>query len=126
MPRDPNQPYVGPRAFERDDQIVFFGREREISETRSLIIAEPVVVLYATSGAGKTSMINAGLIPTLEQDYDVLSTGRLRSVSEEVKPPPNIGNAYIFNAVAKLEKEAADKWVPDQTPRQRIRRDGPS
>ena len=62
------QPYVGPRPFEKDDRALFFGRDREVSELLSLIIAHDLVLVYAQSGAGKTSLLNAGLIPRLEAE----------------------------------------------------------
>lgn len=59
--------YVGPRPFERSERGLFFGRDREISELLSLVISSRVVLCYARSGAGKTSLINAGLEPRLEK-----------------------------------------------------------
>jgi len=50
-----NNPYIGPRPFERADGINFFGRTRETRDLLSLIMAERVVLFYAQSGAGKTS-----------------------------------------------------------------------
>ena len=60
------EPYVGPRFFRREDQSIFFGRSREANELLSLVISHSVVLLYAQSGAGKTSLINAKLEPLLE------------------------------------------------------------
>ena len=59
------QPYVGPRPFERKDQTLFFGRDREADDLLSLVVAYEAVLFYAQSGAGKTSLINAGLLPFL-------------------------------------------------------------
>ena len=72
------QPYVGPRPFERDDQALFFGRESEASDLLSLVMAHQDVLFYAQSGAGKTSLLNARLIPMLEQKgFEVLPVARL-------------------------------------------------
>jgi len=74
------EPYVGPRPFERTDQSIFFGRNREANDLLSLIIAHPVVLLYAQSGAGKTSLLNAKLIPMLEEKrFEVLPIARVLS-----------------------------------------------
>ena len=62
------EPYVGFSSFAEDDQEIFFGRQREVSDLLSLVIAHQAVLLYAESGAGKTSLINAGLIPSLRQE----------------------------------------------------------
>ena len=53
-------PYPGPQPFLEGDQEVFFGRTREAYEVFDLVRAYPVVLLYAQSGAGKTSLVNAG------------------------------------------------------------------
>ena len=56
----------------------FFARDREAEEIAALITAHPAVLLYASSGAGKTSLINTKL--------DSL----LRNVPAEVLPPARV------------------------------------
>ena len=70
----PLSPYVGPRPFEESDADLFFGREGEMRELLSHVVANKVVLLYAASGAGKTSLLNAGVIPLLEHEerFEVL------------------------------------------------------
>ena len=69
----PREVYVGPRPFERSERNLFFGRDREISELLSLVTSSRIVLCYAPSGAGKTSLINAGLQPRLEKEgFEVL------------------------------------------------------
>ena len=58
-----NNPYIGPRPFERSDRDQFFGRTRETRDLLSLIMAERVVLFYAQSGAGKTSLLNTQIVP---------------------------------------------------------------
>ena len=58
-----DNPYVGPRAFVTGEPL--YGRDRERAELLDLLIAERVVVLHAPSGAGKSSLVHAGLIPDL-------------------------------------------------------------
>ena len=62
-------PYIGPRPFTLAEADRFFGRRTEISALRALLYANRVVVLHAPSGAGKTSLVTAGLIPTLDEDF---------------------------------------------------------
>ena len=59
-------PYVGPRPFQTGETL--YGRDREILELLDLLIAERIVLLYSPSGAGKTSLIQAGLLPKLEEE----------------------------------------------------------
>ena len=58
-------PYVGPRAFRTGEAL--YGRARELNELMNLLIAERIVLLHSPSGAGKSSLIQAGLIPLLEE-----------------------------------------------------------
>ncbi|TNE50224.1 MAG: hypothetical protein EP344_17470 [Bacteroidetes bacterium] len=55
--------YPGVRPFETHEQHLFFGRSRDIEELYDLILLERLVVLFAKSGYGKSSLIKAGLIP---------------------------------------------------------------
>jgi hypothetical protein len=55
--------YPGSRPFyDTDiDRRLFFGRDHEIQSLLHKVLADKLVVLYAKSGLGKTSLINAGL-----------------------------------------------------------------
>ena len=70
----PPEPYVGPRPFRKEEQAIFFGRDGEIRELSSLVVAHRTLLLYARSGAGKTSLINAGLVPRLVNQRDLIRT----------------------------------------------------
>ena len=95
------EPYVGPRPFKTEEREIFFGREREADELVSLITAHPVVLFYAQSGAGKTSLLNAALIPKLrdEEEFDVLTPLRVQG---QITPGLKIDaktNIYMLNAL---------------------------
>lgn len=103
------QPYVGPRPFEQRDAEFFFGREREASELASLIIAHEAVLLYAQSGAGKTSLLNARVIPMLtEKDFEILPVARVQGPLPQDLQPQAIPNIYIFNTLMSWIKERVD------------------
>lgn len=57
--------YPGVRPFESTDKNLFFGREGDVADLGILITLEKLVVLFGKSGYGKSSLINAGLIPAL-------------------------------------------------------------
>src|SRR5215470_14653600 len=63
-------PYIGPRPFgrNREDEDRFFGREQETDEIITLISSHQILLIYAQSGAGKTSILNAQVIPELEKN----------------------------------------------------------
>jgi len=93
-------PYVGPRPFTQApiDQGRFFGREQEAQRIISLIVSHRLILVYAQSGAGKTSLFNARIIPALETEfeYEVLPVARVRGVEVKDLHPQNY---YIFNAL---------------------------
>ena len=64
------QPFIGPRPFAREHQDRIFGQKRETRELASLVIAHSIVFLYSQSGTGKTSLLNSGLIETLEAEEE--------------------------------------------------------
>lgn len=97
-----DNPYVGPRSFQIGEHL--YGREEEILELFDLLIAERIVLLHSPSGAGKTSLIQAGLIPKLKQKrFQVLPTMRVSSVAPATLPPPY--NRFILSLLLALEEE---------------------
>jgi hypothetical protein len=106
-PKPIKNPYVGPRAFKRKEAI--YGRDREAEELSDLLISERIVLLHAPSGAGKTSLVQAGVVPILEKE------GFAVSVPLRVNtPPPESGadNPYIYSVNLSLLGDQAANW-PD-------------
>src|SRR5512139_258475 len=93
-----DNPYIGPRPFERADRVNFFGRTRETRDLLSLIMAERVVLFYAQSGAGKTSLLNTQIIPALESEgFFVLPVVRVGSDLPPGLPQKVIKNIFVFS-----------------------------
>src|SRR5688500_17046963 len=93
-------PYVGPRTFLKNESHLFFGRDREARDLLALVNSEKLVLFYAQSGAGKSSLINTRLIPSLEaKKYEVLRVGR---VGGEDSLGIEIENIYVFNLMRSL------------------------
>ncbi|MEO0877994.1 MAG: hypothetical protein AAFY48_25600, partial [Bacteroidota bacterium] len=63
--------YPGAQPFQTIEKEIFFGREQDVEQLYQLIQLEPLVVLFAKSGLGKSSLINAGLIPRVEADQNL-------------------------------------------------------
>ncbi len=95
-------PYIGPRTFTRQERDRFFGREQEARDLFSLVVSERLVLFYAQSGAGKSSLINTRLIPLLEESgYAVLPLGR---VMGELPPElSQVRNVFAFNLMVSLD-----------------------
>lgn len=87
MPNPRPNPYIGPRSFRTGEKM--YGRERETLELLDLMIAERIVLLYSPSGAGKTSLIQAALLPKLrEEGFNVLPPMRVSSEAPVLVPLP--------------------------------------
>jgi len=61
----PSRPYKFLYPFEIEDAGIFFGREVASEELYQIVLKDRLTVLHAKSGAGKTSLLNAGLSPRL-------------------------------------------------------------
>jgi hypothetical protein len=92
-------PFVGLRAFSSSEQDLFFGRAKETSVLRDLVLTLPVLVVYAPSGTGKSSLINAGLIPEIRKTPSMLDV----SISDPRLEPTTI----VRDALA------AKGWTPE-------------
>lgn len=65
---DPQDPYKFLDHFNANDRKIFVGRDFEIHELKNRIITRNLTILFAYSGMGKTSLLNAGVIPQLEME----------------------------------------------------------
>jgi hypothetical protein len=104
-----HKPYVGPRPFGRDEKDLFFGRDCEARDLCSLVVAHPLVLLYAASGAGKSSLVNAGLIPLLEaRGYEVLPPARVSGRIPDAIKNTEVDNVYVFNVLSSWAGPSVD------------------
>lgn len=104
-----SNPYVGPRPFERADRDRFFGREREATHLLNKIYSHSVVLLYAQSGCGKTSILNARVLDELERDgINVLPIARVKRAWSPGMSPDEVDNVYTFNILLGWCDEAAE------------------
>ena len=59
--------YPGGKPFSEQDNHLFFGRETDLKNLSDLLFIKQSIVLFGKSGFGKSSLINAGLVPFLRQ-----------------------------------------------------------
>jgi WD40 repeat protein len=98
-------PYVGPRSFEAGERRFFFGREEETAILAGLVMARRAALFYAQSGAGKTSLLRAGLIPELIRTETQRRGSRVRTYQKmRVLPVATVGGAIP----ARIERRAAN------------------
>jgi len=65
--------YPGVYSYTSEQKDLFFGRDDDIKELLTLIKVKPHLLLYAKSGIGKTSLLNAGIIPMLPDDFHAIN-----------------------------------------------------
>ena len=58
-------PFKGLAAFGTGDAAFFFGRERLVDEVIARLVDQPFVGLVGSSGSGKSSLLQAGVLATL-------------------------------------------------------------
>lgn len=76
--------YPGVRSFLEPDQRRFFGRRRAAEELLLRVLSVRLLLQFAPSGAGKTSLLNAGLFPLLRPYGYFPFTIRLNHASESL------------------------------------------
>jgi len=105
-------PYPGAQSFDSMMTDKFFGRDDEIKALMKLIIEFPIILIYAPSGAGKSSLLNTRIRQRLEkQQYEFMKVrvgGALPNVDENTE----IRNIFTFSVVSGL--------IPSPNPRCRL------
>lgn len=62
--------YPGAKPFQTEERHIFFGRADDVEELYQLLRGDSLVVLHAKSGLGKSSLINAGLLPKIVENAE--------------------------------------------------------
>jgi HEAT repeat protein len=91
-PVPPDQPYKFLYAFEIEDADIFFGRDAASQALHQTVLRDLLTVLHAKSGAGKTSILNAGLSPRLIREgrlpvYARAYDDPVRAIKRAIAPP---------------------------------------
>lgn len=106
----PDNPFVGPRAFRQGE--LFFGREHETRAVLNTLMGGRIVLLYSPSGAGKTSLIQASLVPEMaSRGFQICASLEPRFSAIRVgNPPPDDfrGNPYVYSTVCCIYGKLVD------------------
>ncbi|MBV8901751.1 MAG: hypothetical protein JOY92_16755 [Verrucomicrobia bacterium] len=93
-------PFVGPRPISAGERI--FGRDPEIQRLTHLLLAERIVLLHSPSGAGKSSLIQAGFLPAFanetEDDFYVFPIVRLSMTAGINEGAPSIFSKAVIRS----------------------------
>ncbi len=62
-------PFPGLRPFEEDEEHLFFGREKSVTELLSRLRTNRFLAVIGTSGSGKSSLVKSGLLPSIYRGF---------------------------------------------------------
>ena len=112
---EPACPYVGLEPFQEKDAAKFFGRDVESVDLMYFVLANAEVLFYAQSGTGKTSLINAKLIPLLKaKECKVLPVARVKGPMN-LRDSSQIKNLFVFNVLARWTGEPVSPALAEMT-----------
>jgi WD domain, G-beta repeat len=66
-------PFLALRPFRREDAAVFFGRDADLILVKSRLVSARTTLLFAASGVGKSSFLNAKLAPAVESQWHIVT-----------------------------------------------------
>lgn len=102
--QDRRNPFVGPRPIQQGEAL--HGRDKELRALYNRLQARRIVVLHSPSGAGKSSLVQAGLIPLLKENgFEVWKPIRVNLDPLTLAGlAPGVGNRYLLSAMLSLEE----------------------
>jgi hypothetical protein len=129
-PAPATSPYKGLRAFEKQDEALFFGRNNVVRQVMDAVAAVALVPVVGSSGVGKSSLVQAGLLPCLEKektswgietilprpDLPMALAAALARLSgtPAIVPPPQLEAWYddlsLHGLAAAAEKACHERW----------------
>ena len=111
-------PFRGLEPFDEEHAAVFFGRRRVVEQLRERLseAERPFLLVLGMSGAGKSSLVRAGLAPRLRQPGAVPGVDAWRRAS--IRPTESGGDLLLglghalYGAEALAELAAGDNATP--------------
>lgn len=99
---DGQHPYPGLYSFREEDKDFFFGRRRESEKLVDLIENNVLTIIFGKSGIGKTSLLRAGLMPILRNNYYLPIYLRINFEDKE-KSPVTQAKEIIESKIKELD-----------------------
>ena len=98
-------PYRGPEPFEEKHADYYFGREDLIQKVLQQLQTTNICALLGASGSGKTSFLQAGIIPRLSQGNDIVGSEHrlVRYVTLGVQPLKTLAAAFTMTQQEEVD-----------------------
>lgn len=114
-------PFRGLEAFEEQHAAIFFGRKLNVDQLVQVVVAQAraacaMVLVLGPSGAGKTSLVQAGLIPALKAGAAPAESGIAISAHVQLDCA-DMGQAGLLETLASvlLDAEIGDQLLFENT-----------
>ena len=106
-------PFPGLRAFEEEEDVLFFGREKQVDELLKKLRTQRFLSVIGSSGSGKSSLVKSGLIPALHSGFmaGAGSNWRICSLRPGVNPVGNLARALSKNGIFYNYESEADEQM---------------
>ncbi|HOK27329.1 MAG TPA: hypothetical protein P5320_07745 [Bacteroidales bacterium] len=86
-------PFPGLRAFREDEHNLFFGREGECREIIDKLLKNRFVAVIGNAGSGKTSILQADVIPALKKGVTTAGNWRIILMTPGINPLGNLADS---------------------------------
>lgn len=98
-----DRPYPGLRPFEQHEVNIFFGRQDHVNQVLNKLKTNHFLAIVGSSGSGKSSLIKAGVIPSLSKGYmgDLGTNWLISEMRPGSQPFTNLAQALQFNNQAE-------------------------
>ncbi|MCP4215866.1 MAG: hypothetical protein GY765_14530 [bacterium] len=108
-----NNPFPGLRPFTEEEESYFFGREKAVTDLVTRLRTTRFLTVTGTSGSGKSSLIFAGLLPSLYRGIMVRAGSHWRTAVFRPGGDP-IGNlSRALENAGVVQKHALDESDPE-------------
>lgn len=122
LPPDPDisqikNPYRGLESYRPENSDIFFGRKQLIKKLFELVESQnkkgfPLTVVSGSSGSGKSSLVNAGLIPRMFKDeIEGYKQDRAIQTSWEIVRPGRTPGDNLKQALKKLQTSSGKRCL---------------
>lgn len=110
----PDIPFSYFQSYERKDARIFWGRNHDIRDffqTLNTAEGNPLILLNGLSGVGKSSFLNAGILPRLSEEQSIYlnlrssTVGPWQAICQVLDLPPDAEPAQLNQSWLEWEKQ---------------------